>query len=102
MASRPGHLSRSQLTVQLDTYSFPIGPIEHYRLWDDKGNLLDSINVWRGKDLITMRSGEGRSQYSVHQLTTLRGITELIEFRRMEPWFYVSDDAASRAKFGVR
>jgi hypothetical protein len=30
------------------------------------------------------------------------GVTEVIEFKRMEPLFYVSDDPAIRAQLGAR
>jgi hypothetical protein len=100
----PGHLSRSQLTVELETYSSPWGPDARFRLWDDRGNMLDSINVRRGKELMTRPgvTGMGLIEYPIYELITVRGIPELIEFRQMEPIFYVSDDAAIKASFGVR
>ncbi len=46
-------------------------------------------------------SGSGRSPYPMDEILTADGITEIIEHRRMERIFYISDDPEVRRKSGV-
>lgn len=39
--------------------------------------------------------------YPLYEIVTVDGITEIIEHRKMEPIFYISDAPAVRAEFAV-
>lgn len=39
--------------------------------------------------------------YPLYEIVTVGGITEIIEYRKMEPIFYISDAPAVRAEFAV-
>jgi hypothetical protein len=36
-----------------------------------------------------------------YELMTVNGITEVLEYKQMEPVFYVSDDSEIRARLGL-
>ncbi len=40
--------------------------------------------------------------YPLYEIVTVDGITELIEHRRMEPIFYITDDPVVKRKLGVQ
>ena len=39
--------------------------------------------------------------YPIYEVETTSGIAEVIEYKRMEPVFYVTDDPEVRAKLGL-
>jgi hypothetical protein len=42
------------------------------------------------------------SPYPAYEIITVDGITDVIEHRKMEPLFYVTDDSAVRGEPGVK
>jgi hypothetical protein len=47
-------------------------------------------------------SDTGALPYPSDEALSANGITEIVEHRRMEPTFYISDDPAVRKTLGVR
>jgi hypothetical protein len=98
--SLPGGLSRVDVTVMLDFYSAPNSVT--FTLRDvKKGRILSEVNAsWSPLKLEHPRPGfpAGYPEYS---LITINGITEIIEHRRMEPIFYITDDPAVWSQLGV-
>jgi hypothetical protein len=39
--------------------------------------------------------------YPLYEVMTVNGITEVLEYKRMEPVFYISDDSEIRARLGL-
>ena len=44
---------------------------------------------------------QSESLYPMYEVLTANGITEVVEHRRMEPVFYITDDPEVRRKLGV-
>src|SRR5258708_39549150 len=57
----------------------------------------------KGSDPITLAhtSTGARKGYPAYEIITVRGITEIIEHRQMEPIFYIADDPRVWAELGV-
>jgi len=69
-----------------------------------KGKTLSEVvaNV-RGREPLTLEphSDTGPIPYPSYEVLTVAGINEVIEHRRMEPIFYITDDPNVRRKLGV-
>ena len=50
---------------------------------------------------LTPTPAAGPFPYPGYEVVTINGITEIVEHRRMEPFFYINDDPEVRQKFGV-
>ena len=102
----PPGMSRSDLTVTL-TYYFPLvgsGRSATVTLRTRQGKTLSTIvATLRGMEPQTTEpySGTGRIPYPSYEVITANGMTEIIEHRRMEPLFYINDDADVRRKLAV-
>ena len=61
------------------------------------------VATLRGKEPLTLEphSDTGPIPYPSYEVLTANGITEVIEHRRMEPVFYISDDPEVRRKLRV-
>src|SRR5262249_27845740 len=105
--SLPPGLSRADVTVSLAYYVFsPARPGRSatFKLWDSHGNkLAQASGSLRGLEPIAFgpRAPEGGVGYPSYEVITVNGITELIEQRRPEPIFYISDDSDVKAKLGL-
>lgn len=55
------------------------------------------------KNALTLarRSKTGPIPYPIYEVLTANGVTEVVEHRRMEPVFYITDDPDVRRKLGV-
>ena len=84
-------MRREDVTIQLEYWTYGSASV---RVRDRQGRELISL-VGEG-------SGSTLGGYPRYSKVTINGITELIEHRRMEPIFYVSDDAELRRRFGVK
>lgn len=101
----PKRVSRADVTVTMYRYS------DSSTLWllDRNGNTLAQVeSVWKGQ-LVSggakMNSNGGYDrpgeEYPIYDVETMNGITEVFEYRRMEPVFYVTDDPEVMAKLGL-
>ncbi len=92
-------------------YSEPSSRSSTFWLLDRNGKTLAKINTVT-QDLephvfgSAKKNAEGgydqpSEMYPVYEIETANGITEVIEFRRMEPVFYVNDDPEVRTKLGL-
>jgi hypothetical protein len=86
--SPPPGLTRTDVSVTLNHYT-TLGDDAKVILKDKKGKKLAEI---RGK----MKCLYPLSSYPNYEVVVVNGITEIIEHRKMEPIFYVSDDPAIR------
>jgi hypothetical protein len=93
----PSGLTRADVSLTMNYYSMPWGPDAQFILRDKNGKTVKKYN---GK----MRCGvpfepenppQGSpSGYPAYEAISVHGVTEIIEHKRMEPIFYVTDDPA--------
>jgi len=91
----PPGLSRSDVRVTMDYYVLT-GRTATFKLVDGKSrNTIGRVSgKLKGSDPITLAhtSTGAREGYPAYEIITMRGITEIIEHRQMEPIFYIADD----------
>jgi hypothetical protein len=100
---------RNDYTVKMDLYSTFSGGKDIFKLYK-KGKLISV-----GKYVITTddqpsiqsvqlsRQPEGFPKgYPRYKVVTINGITDIIELRKMEPLFYMTDDPAVWEELGVK
>lgn len=96
----PPGLSRSDVTVTMDYY------LKHttFKLLDAKKQKLAEVNG-KNKSLEPLMRKIPQpgfpTGYPSYEIITVNGITEVIEHRRMEPVFYITDDPAVLAELGL-
>lgn len=85
-------IDRQNLVVTLDTYAYPSERRYVFKL-QEKGKIY-SLETLRGSHapLHVDQSGVFRFRYPVYLALTINGVTDIIEFRKMEPTFYMTDD----------
>jgi hypothetical protein len=107
--SVPHEANRSDYTLQMDLHSTTSGGKAVFKL-SKKGNLLSV-----GKYVVTTdeqpsirsvqlsRQPEGSPKdYPRYKVVTINGVTDIIELRKMEPVFYMTDDPAVWENLGVK
>ena len=91
----PPGLTRADVTVTMDYYSMPLdGNDAKFTLKDRSGKKLAKLGG-KTTDLCPFMpdaSQRSRFVYPAYEAITVNGITDIIEHRRMEPIFYLSDD----------
>ncbi len=90
------------MSVTLNYYTNPLGSDAKVILKDKKGKTLEEING-KVKNLYPLHlknPPQGFDPgYPAYEIVVASGITEIIEHRKMEPIFYVTDDPAVRKEF---
>jgi hypothetical protein len=100
----PPGLTRADVSITMNYYDMPWGRSATFILQDTKGKIRTKEN---GK-----LRGSGPNQlkhpppgfppsYPAYEVITVNGITDIIEHRKMEPIFYVTDDPAIWKELGV-
>lgn len=107
----PSGLSRTDVTVTMYCYVGPLGRSSTFWLSDKNGKTLAKVNTvtqglephYLGSDKRNAYGGydDPKAAYPAYEVETANGITEVTEFKRMEPVFYVTDDPSVRAKLGL-
>jgi hypothetical protein len=88
----PPKMKRPDVSLTLNYYSKPFGPDAKFILRDKQGKILEEVS---GEDTPI---GNNRSKYPLYDLIVVKGISEIVEHRAMEPVFYISDDPAIKSK----
>ena len=100
----PPGLTRADASITMSYYVMPWGRNTVFILRDAKRQVRTNV---RGK---TRGSGPSQlkhppqgfhSGYPSYEVITVNGITDIIEHRKMEPIFYVTDDPAVWKELGV-
>jgi hypothetical protein len=103
--SLPPGVHRDGVNVTLAYYTAPLSgpPVATVTLRRSGGETLDEVvAALRGEpQSLKPDPGSGRVSYPMYEVLTVNGITEVIEHRRMEPIFYISEDPNVRRKLGV-
>jgi len=114
----PSGLSRSDVTVTMDYYigshlrtaTFTLLKINKDSRGPEgrpSGQKLAEVNgTEKGLEPLTLKNNpRPQSGYPIpypsYEIITVNGVTEVIEHRRMEPIFYITDDPAVLSELGV-
>ncbi len=101
----PEGLLRNELKVTMDYYAYPGQRIANFTLQKDDSffRLKKVTGIARGKHPLKLDNPpEGFPKgYPSYEVITVDGITDIIEHRKMEPVFYMTDDPAVWKEFGV-
>jgi len=94
----PPGLTRADVSVTMNYYTkIPIGRDVKFIEKDKNGKVLKKVSgKTRGLHPLRIHNvPEGsESLYSSYEVITVKGTTEIIEHKKMEPIFYVNDDPA--------
>jgi hypothetical protein len=100
----PPGLTRADVSITMNYYDMPWGRSATFILQDTKGKIRTKENgKLRGSGPNQLKhppSGFPPS-YPAYEVITVNGITEIIEHRKMEPIFYITDDPAVWKELGV-
>ncbi len=98
-------LTRSQVTVTLDYYEPPSGSTAVLKMYGPNRRLLSEV---KGVVRRPRRDAQGTELaltapvvYPAYEVVIADGITDVMEHRRQEPTFYVTDDPEIRRALGV-
>ena len=102
----PPGISRSDVSVKMTYYIslFADQRRANFVLRDSRGRKLAEVEgEQRGARPFTLTPAPptGPFQYPGYEIVTVNGIIEVIEHRRFEGLFYITDDPKVRAKLGV-
>lgn len=98
--SVPPGTARKDLSVTMSYYIKPEGRIATFTLFNSKSQQLAKV-VGTQRGLEPLRSNSSTRTSSAYEVITVGGVAEIIEHRRMEPIFYITDDPELRKEFGV-
>ena len=98
-------IARASSELTMDYYVSLTGPpAATFTLRDFKGRHIASvIGQPRGNEPETLEphGTTGPIPYPMYEVITADRITEVIEYRRQDPFFYITDDPEVRRKLGV-
>ena len=94
----PQGQSRETLTVMMEYYILPAGREAKFTLLDAGGReLMSKTGKVGGSSPITL----GDARYPSYEVISIDGIVDLIEHRKMEPVFYMTDNPDLRKRVGI-
>jgi hypothetical protein len=100
----PAGMSRDDLTVTMNYYSWPSGRTATFDLYDSHKHTLSHLHgTLRGLEptrLSTTGQGAQLSDPS-YEVITVNGVTDVIEHRLAESVFYLNDDPIVWKRLGV-
>ena len=100
----PPGLTRADVSVTLSYYSVPWGGIATFILQTTKGQTLKKVyGKVKGLEPLQLKNSPPGFPpgYPSYEIITVNGITDIIEHRKMEPIFYITDDPAVWKELGV-
>jgi hypothetical protein len=88
----PPGLTRTNVSVTMNDYLFP-SSYASFTFQDTKGKVIQKANV-KTKCVIQLKDPPKGFPpgYPIYAPITVNGITEIVEHRKMEPVFYITDD----------
>ena len=101
----PSGLSRTDVSLTMSYYVMPWGSTATFVLRDREGKMLTKIDgKVRGLEPLQLKHPPPGFPpgYPSYEVITVKGMTEIVEHRKMEPIFYVTDDPAVRKELGVQ
>jgi hypothetical protein len=100
----PPGVARADASVTMSYYIKPWSSSATFILRDKKGQVLTKVNgKLNGSEPFQLKHPPPGFPpgYPAYEIVTVNGITEIIEHRKMEPIFYVTDDRAVWKELGV-
>lgn len=100
----PPGLTRADVSITMSYYVRPWGSSATFILKDTKGQILEKVDgKVRGLEPLQLKHPPPGFPpgYPSYELITVNGVTEIIEHRKPEPIFYITDDPAVRKELGV-
>jgi hypothetical protein len=102
--SIPSGLTRADVSLTMSYYIRPWGSSATFILRDTRGQVRTKVDgrVKRSGPFQLKHPPQGFPPgYPAYEVITVKGITEIIEHRKQEPTFYVTDDPAVWKELGV-
>jgi hypothetical protein len=93
----PPGLTRNDVSITMNYYMNPFGRSANFILQDSKHQVLQKvIGKVKCKEPFHLNTPEQVSDagYPFYEAITVNGVTEMIQHRKMEPTFYITDDDA--------
>lgn len=93
----PANLTRSQVTVHLDYHVLPWGRRADFTFLGPRKEVLAKVNGTAiGNEPFRLKTQPPAFPpgYPAYELITVRGVTDLVEHRKMAPIFYIEADPA--------
>jgi hypothetical protein len=100
----PPGLTRADVSITMNYYSNPWGRDSLFMLQDKKGQLRTKVygkTRGLGPNYLKHPPPGFPPGYPSYEVITVNGITDIIEHRKPEPIFYVTDDPAVWKELGV-
>jgi hypothetical protein len=101
----PDGVTRNELSVTMDYYIGPDGRKAVFKLKDKNNRVLEKASgSQQGLHPMRLKSNpEGSTiNYPLYEVITVDDKTDIIEHRKMEPVFYMTDDPAVWKELGVQ
>ena len=96
---------RAAVTVTLAYYVMPWRRTATFKLFDGTGHKRQKVEgALAGREPLTLTPhvyGQPLP-YPAYEVITVNGVVDIVEHRRMEPVFYMTDDPRVWAQFGPR
>jgi hypothetical protein len=93
----PPGLTRTDVSLTMNYYVKPWGRTSTFLLRDKQGKTLTELHgTEKGSEPLHLKNPPQGSDTGspAYEIITVKGMTEIIEHRKMEPIFYVTDDPA--------
>jgi|SRR5580704_2954186 hypothetical protein len=100
----PPGLTRADVTVTMSYYIMPWGSSARFTLRDKKGKVLTKVSgKLKGSAPFQLKHPPPGFPpgYPAYEAIAVNGVTEIIEHRKQEPIFYVTDDPDVRKELGL-
>jgi hypothetical protein len=100
----PPGLPRTDVSITMSYYNSPWGNDATFILQDAKGKIRTKLNGKTrglGPNYLKHPPPGFPPGYPSYSVITVNGITDIIEHRKMEPLFYITDDPAVWKELGV-
>jgi hypothetical protein len=100
----PSGLTRADVSLTMNCYVKPWGRTATFILRDRKGKMLAKMDGklrGGGPNYLKHPPSGFPPGYPGYEVITVKGMTEIVEHRKMEPIFYITDDPAVWKELGV-
>jgi hypothetical protein len=100
----PPGLTRADVSITMSYYIMPWGSSATFTVQDTKGQTLKKVDgKVKGLEPLELNHPPPGFPpgYPAYEIITVKGITDIIEHRKMEPIFYITDDPAIWKELGV-
>jgi hypothetical protein len=89
----PAGLARSQVTVQMDYYVPPWGRKATFTMLGPDRRVLGKVTASLSGNSPATSVGQPTLAYPSYEVVEVSGVVDIVEHRRMEPLFWMTDDA---------